>query len=102
MNTQLHQATLRISGVTELGAANSDSFREEVRAALPTTLQALEIDLSETRFVDGCGLGALISLYKTATVRNGGVRFRLLNPTRPVQQLLELTGLHRILEVARR
>ena len=102
MNIQLQETTLKISGVKELGAANSNAFREQVRAALPTTLHAIEIDLSETSFIDSCGLGALISLYKTANSLNGGVSVRLLNPSRRVQQLFELTRLHRIFEIVQR
>ena len=102
MTTQLQQVTLRISGVKELAAANADAFHDEVRAALPPTLHAIEIDLSETSFVDSRGLGALVSLYNTANHRNGGIRVRLLNPTRAVQQLFELTRMHRMFEIVPR
>jgi anti-sigma B factor antagonist len=61
--------------------------------------QNIEIDLSQTRFVDSCGLGALIALHKTACDRKGWMR--LVNPTPAVQQILELTRLHRILEIVR-
>ena len=88
--------TLNVSGIKELGAANSQNFREEVKAALGAE-KNIEIDLSETTFVDSCGLGALISLHKTTCNRNGTVR--LLNPTPPVQQILELTRMHRIFEI---
>jgi len=47
--------------------------------------------------VDSCGLGALVALHKTAAAR-GGV-LRLINPTPPVQQILELTRMHRIFEI---
>jgi anti-sigma B factor antagonist len=47
--------------------------------------------------VDSCGLGALVALHKTAAA-HGGV-LRLINPTPPVQQILELTRMHRIFEV---
>jgi anti-sigma B factor antagonist len=98
-----HQAnTLNVSDVLELGAANSGSFRDEVRAALPEKLDAIEIDLSQTRFLDSCGLGALISLHKGAVGHSGGITIRLLNPTPAVQQILELTRLHRLFEIVRR
>jgi anti-sigma B factor antagonist len=88
--------TLNVSGIKELGAANSQNFREEIKAALGGE-KNIDIDLSETTFVDSCGLGALISLHKTTCNRNGTVR--LLNPTPPVQQILELTRMHRIFEI---
>ncbi len=99
MKVQMQGDTLTITGIKELGAANSNSFRDQVRAALRDEHKNLEIDLSQTMFVDSCGLGALISLHKTACSRNGLVR--LLNPTPPVHQILELTRMHRIFEIVK-
>jgi anti-sigma B factor antagonist len=97
-----HGETLSISEVRELDAANSSAFRDEVRAALPSTLKYIEIDLSQTGFVDSCGLGALIAVHKTACSRNSEVAIRLLNPTPPVQQIFELTRMHRLFEIVKR
>ena len=93
--------TLTVSEIRELAGANAESFREEVAAALAPDVKAIEVDLSETEFVDSCGLGALISLYKSSNSRNSAVPFRLLNPSPSVQQLLELTRLHRIFEIVK-
>src|SRR5436190_18149851 len=100
---KIHESadTLTVSNIKELAAGNAESFREEVSAALPTGLKAIEIDLSETDFVDSCGLGALISLYKSANNGHEPVAFRLLNPIPAVQQLFELTRLHRIFEIVK-
>jgi anti-sigma B factor antagonist len=97
MKVQAQGETLNVSGVKELGAANSNNFRDEVRGAMTDTQRNIEIDLSQTMFVDSCGLGALISLHKTTCNRKGTVR--LVNPTPPVQQILELTRMHRIFEI---
>ena len=93
--------TLAVSEIKELAGANAENFREEVAAALAPDVKAIEIDLSETEFIDSCGLGALISLYKSANRRNSTVPFRLLNPGPSIQQLLELTRLHRIFEIVK-
>src|SRR5687768_10280915 len=93
---------LTVTDVKELGANNSDSFRDEVKAALPNGFKTVEIDLSEMSFIDSCGLGALIAIQKFATGRNGAVSVRLLNPLPAVQQLFELTRLHRMFEIVRR
>ncbi len=79
----------------EVLLAMEDKFetRRKVRTA------NIEIDLSQTSFVDSCGLGTLIALHKTACSRRGMVR--LLNPTPPVQQILELTRMHRIFEIVK-
>ena len=92
--------TLCITGVKELGSANANSFRDQVRAAMTDIHKFVEIDLSQTMFLDSCGLGALISLHKATCSRNGLVR--LVNPTPPVQQILELTRMHRIFEIVKR
>jgi anti-sigma B factor antagonist len=93
---------LRISDIAELNAINASSFRDEVRAAMPTDPATIEIDLSQTRFVDSSGLGALFALYKAANNTNDGVTLRLVNPRPSIQQLFELTQLHQLFEIARR
>ncbi len=97
MRVQTRGETLAITGLKELAAANSQSFRDQVRAALTDAQRSVEIDLSETMFIDSCGLGAFISLHKLLSSRQGQVR--LLHPTPPVRQILELTRMHRIFEV---
>jgi anti-sigma B factor antagonist len=92
---------LRVSEIAELNAINASTFRDEVRAAMPTSPESIEIDLSQTRFVDSSGLGALFALYKTATTGHDGVALRLLNPRPPIQQLFELTQLHQLFEIKR-
>lgn len=97
MNLQNDGETLRVGAVAELSAANANSFRDEARHAFGQSQRNIEVDLSQTTAVDSCGLGALIALHKTTSSR-GGV-LRLLNPTPQVQQILELTRMHRIFEV---
>ncbi len=100
MRFEITGETLSVVGVRELGADNFQAFREQVRAALPDQLRNIEIDLSQTSFVDSCGLGALISLRKTATSRNGKVR--LLNPPPRVLLLFNVTRMHKVFEIISR
>jgi anti-sigma B factor antagonist len=100
IKVQIQGETLNVGGVKELSAANANAFRDQVRGSLADRLKNIEIDLSQTMFLDSCGLGALISLHKTACTRSGAVR--LLNPTPPVQQILELTRLHRVFEIVKK
>lgn len=86
-----------VSGLQELVASNATQVRDEIRAALPASTLCLELDLSALTFLDSSGLGALISLHKTLRSRNGTMR--LLKPGPNVQQILELTRLHRVFEV---
>jgi anti-sigma B factor antagonist len=104
MKIQHHQGTLRISGLSELSAANAHLFRDEASAALNADLESVEIDFSEAALVDSCGLGALIFLHKAANQinGNGGVSMRLLHPPPPVQQVFELTRMHHLFEIVPR
>ena len=99
MKLQIDGETLRISEVKELGAANANHFRDRARAAMAEGRRDIEVDLSQTAVVDSCGLGALVALHKTACSRNGVLR--VVNPAPSVQQILELTQLHRVLEVVK-
>jgi anti-sigma B factor antagonist len=99
MKLQTDGDTLRISAIKELTASSANSFRDEARRAFSDVQRNIEVDLSQTGVVDSCGLGALVALHKTVSTR-GGV-LRLLNPNPAVQQILELTRMHRIFEVVK-
>ncbi len=90
-------STLRISAVKELAAVNANEFREWVRGSFVDGHKDIEMDLSQTSFIDSCGLGALVALHKTARSRGG--RLRLLAPQPQVQQLLNLTRMSQIFDV---
>jgi len=97
MKLEIQKTTLKVTGVRELGANTAHAFRDQVRAALNASLRIVEIDLARTSFVDSCGLGALIAILKSA--RACGATVRLVNPTSSIQQILEMTRLHRLFEV---
>lgn len=98
MNIQIKDSqTTVVTGMQELVAANAAQVRDEIRAALPPTCINLDLDLSSLSFLDSSGLGALISLHKTLRSRNGTVR--LIKPADNIQQILELTRLHRVFEI---
>ncbi len=99
MKIEFNGDTVRVSEMKELGASNSHQFRDQVRASLKEGHKNIEIDMSQTSFVDSSGLGALIALHKTACGREG--KIRLLKPQAGVQQLLELTRMHRIFEIVK-
>jgi anti-sigma B factor antagonist len=90
---------LRISSIVQLSEANAKAFRDWIQEALEHGHRNIEVDLSQTSFVDSSGLGALIALHKTAAGRKG--KLLLLNPQPPVQQIIELTRLDRIFQVVR-
>lgn len=99
MNIEDKDETLVVGGIEELAAGNAAQVRDDVRGALRDPHKTVDIDLSGTRFLDSSGLGALIALHKTMMARSGQVR--LLNPTPVATQVLELTRMHRLLEIVR-
>ncbi len=101
MKIETQGQCLSISEIPELTAVNSSSFRDEVNAMLPGSPPLIEIDLSQTRFVDSSGLGALFALYR-ATAQRTGVILRLLNPRPEIRQLLELTQMQQLFEIVQR
>jgi anti-sigma B factor antagonist len=92
---------LCIFEIAELTAVNSAHFRDQVRAELSGSLTVIEIDLSDTRYVDSSGLGALFAVYR-ASAEHDGMTLRLLNPRPEVQQLLELTQMQQLFEILQR
>ena len=92
---------LKLTDIADLDAEAAETMREEVRANLLDS-KAIEIDLSRTEFLNSSGLGGLVSVHKLATAHNGGVPVRVVNPTSAIQQLLELTRLHRLFEIVQR
>lgn len=86
-----------ISAPAEFCSGNARAWKERVSRTLSTGSHDAHVDLSHTRFIDSCGLGALLSVNKTMT-DNGG-RLHLLNPSTVVCQLIELTRLHRVFDI---
>jgi len=101
MKIQRQNGTLTIGDILELSAVNARPFRNEICAAFSPGLKTVEIDLSQISFMDSCGVGALVSLYKAANDQGEKetVAVRLLNPQPPVRQVLELTRMHHIFEI---
>lgn len=51
------------------------------------------LDLAQVDAIDAAGIGALVSLHAA------GVYLKLVNPTRPVREILKLTNLDTIFEI---
>jgi anti-anti-sigma factor len=88
--------TLRVRGLTELTADNSEQFGQLLRASL-NGQTSIEIDLSRTTFMDCAGLGALIALRNQTRSRHGVVR--LVHPTPVVRQLFDIMRADEVFEI---
>ncbi len=87
---------LRVAGSPELTA---DAVRE-LRAPLDEAVEAaadVVLDLGSVEFIDSTGLGLIIALNRR--VRRQGGDLRLASPGRDVWTALELTRMHRLVEI---
>jgi anti-anti-sigma factor len=96
METEIVEKVLTFVGFAEMTAANSKLFRKRVCAALNGHTE-VEIDLSQTTYMDCAGLGALIAIRNPARGRK--IAVRLVNATLQVQQLLHIMRAGQILEI---
>jgi anti-anti-sigma factor len=88
--------TLSVSEIGELVAGTANVFQSELAAALSADVRNIDLDLSQTAFVDCGGLGALVALRKKATNGRGAPIVRLLNAPRSLQQMLHLMKMESI------
>jgi anti-anti-sigma factor len=82
--------TLNVSDIRELATATANSFQSELSAALSSDVRQIDLDLSQTSFVDCGGLGALVAIRKKASNGHGAATVRLLNPPKPLQHMVNL------------
>ncbi len=82
----------------ELDSRTGPRLREVVRQVAEEGAETLRLDLGKVVFVDSAGLAALISALKA--MRAKGHRLVLSNLRDEVREVLEVTGLHRVFEVA--
>ena len=83
--------------VGEVDASNAPGFTTELKQAVPNTAIGLVLDLSETTYIDSSGIGELVSGF--TTIANQGGAVKLLNLTKRVQDLLQITKLYTVFEV---
>ena len=69
------------------------SFREEVEKLSAGIGSHLVLDLSEVRFMDSSGLGAVMAVYKMLR----GKKISVVNPQRAVKELLKLTRMDKLI-----
>lgn len=79
-----------------LDAANAKEFKDHVAPLLEQHSRMI-FDLSNLRFVDSSGLGAILSCLRR--LNDGGGDLKLCGMTKQVRVLFELVRMHRIFEI---
>jgi anti-sigma B factor antagonist len=82
----------------EVDVLNVDQVRLALGEALAAKPRQIVVDLAQLSFIDSTGLGALIFGFQRS--RDAGVGFRLARPTSGVRQILVLSGLLEVVELA--
>jgi len=87
---------LDLSGRITLGEG-SVTIRDEVRNVLATGSNKILLNLGDITYIDSSGIGELVSAF--TSVKNGGGELKLLNLTKKVHDLLQITKLYTVFDV---
>jgi anti-sigma B factor antagonist len=84
------------SGRITLGEG-SVVLRDQVKDLLAKGQKKILLNLGDVNYIDSSGIGELVSAY--TTVRNQGGELKLLNLTKKVHDLLQITKLYTVFDV---
>lgn len=98
------QLTTEIIGDVALAAVHGDhldaNVTDEFKRDLAPLLDAhtkVVLDMSELRFVDSAGIGAILSCLRRLSARDGDLK--LCGITKPVRASFEIARMHRIIDI---
>jgi anti-sigma B factor antagonist len=89
-------AIVDVSGRITVGEGNV-MLREVVRQLLEAGHKKIAMNLHDVGYVDSSGLGELVKAY--TSVRNQGGELKLVNPSKRVQDLLQMTKLSAVFTI---
>ena len=84
------------SGRITLGEG-SVVLRDTIRDLLSKGSKKILLNLGDVTYIDSSGIGELVSAF--TTVRNGGGELKLLNLTKKVHDLLQITKLYTVFDI---
>ena len=97
-------STRQVDGVTVVDCSGritlgegSVTLRETVTQLLSKNQKKILLNLAEVNYIDSSGIGELVSAF--TTVRNQGGDLKLLNLTKKVHDLLQITKLYTVFDV---
>ena len=85
-----------VAGRITLGEGSS-ALREALRELVGKGEKKIVLNLANVSYIDSSGIGELVSGFTTVT--NQGGQLKLLNLTKRVQDLLQITKLYTVFEV---
>ncbi|HZP62504.1 MAG TPA: STAS domain-containing protein [Terriglobales bacterium] len=85
-----------VSGRITLGDETS-ALRKTVREVIARGKKKIVLNLADVSYIDSSGVGELVASY--TAVRNAGGELKLLNLTKKVHDLLQITKLYTIFDI---
>ncbi len=85
-----------VSGRITLGEGSS-TLREGIRELLAKGHRKILLNLADVSYIDSSGIGELVSAYTSVT--NAGGQLKLVNLTKRVNDLLQITKLYTIFDI---
>lgn len=89
-------AVVDLSGRITLGEGSS-LLRQTIRGLLSEGQNRIVLNLGDVTYIDSSGIGELVSGY--TAVKNSGGELKLLNLTKKVHDLLQITRLYTVFDV---
>jgi anti-sigma B factor antagonist len=100
----MHLATRQVDGITILDLSGritlgegSVTLRDSVRDLLAKGSKNILLNMGNITYIDSSGIGELVSAF--TSVRNAGGELKLLNLTRKVHDLLQITKLYTVFDI---
>jgi len=87
---------LDLSGRITLGEG-SITLRDSVHEVLAKGSKKILLNLGDTSYIDSSGIGELVSAF--TSVKNAGGELKLLNLTKKVHDLLQITKLYTVFDI---
>ena len=87
---------LDLKGKIILGEG-SVTLRDAIRNLISNGSKSILVNLGEVTYMDSSGLGELVGAYTSAT--NQGASLKLLNLTKKVHDLLQITKLYTVFDI---
>lgn len=85
-----------VSGRITLGEGSS-ALRDTLRDMVSKNQKKILLNLGDVSYIDSSGIGELVSGFTTVT--NSGGQLKLLNLTKRVKDLLQITKLYTVFDV---
>ena len=98
--SSMNDGVLCVKPVGDIDHHTAKNMREAIdELIIKNNPKELELDLSAIDFMDSSGLGLVLGRYKKQSDIGG--KFKIINPSRRILQILQLAGVEKIIRIER-